>query len=61
MEHIWTSYPPDAAKRAARIQRYYRDVSMYPLHMASRPLFLAPRLAALHFRVTQDVMPAGPG
>jgi 3-hydroxy-9,10-secoandrosta-1,3,5(10)-triene-9,17-dione monooxygenase len=61
MEQIWTAAPVDAAKRNAHLARYYRDVSMYRLHLSSRPLTLAPRLAELHFGLTRETLPGGPG
>ncbi len=54
MEQVWTMAPVDAAKRNARLQRYYRDISMYRLHVSARPLSLAPRLAQLHFGLPPD-------
>jgi 3-hydroxy-9,10-secoandrosta-1,3,5(10)-triene-9,17-dione monooxygenase len=51
----------DAAKRDAPLSRYYRDISMYRLHASSRARFLAPQLAAVHFGLTDTVLPAGPG
>jgi 3-hydroxy-9,10-secoandrosta-1,3,5(10)-triene-9,17-dione monooxygenase len=61
MEAIWTASPADAAKRDSRLQRYYRDISMYRLHASSRPLMLTPQIAAVHFGLSDTVMPAGPG
>ncbi|MGH2363400.1 MAG: acyl-CoA dehydrogenase [Chloroflexota bacterium] len=61
MEQIWTAVPADSAKRHSRLQRYYRDVSMYRLHASSRPLALGPRLAQLHFGLTRESLPGGPG
>jgi len=61
MEDIWTAAPVDAAKRSARLARYYRDISMYRLHGSSRQRFLAPQLAAVHFGLSDRVMAAGPG
>jgi 3-hydroxy-9,10-secoandrosta-1,3,5(10)-triene-9,17-dione monooxygenase len=61
MEQIWTACPVDAAKASAKMQRYYRDISMYRLHASSRPLMLAPRLAQLHFGQSNEAMPGGPG
>jgi 3-hydroxy-9,10-secoandrosta-1,3,5(10)-triene-9,17-dione monooxygenase len=61
MEQIWTASPVDAAKANARLQRYYRDVSMYRLHVSARPLTLAPRLAQLHFGLSNEALPGGPG
>jgi 3-hydroxy-9,10-secoandrosta-1,3,5(10)-triene-9,17-dione monooxygenase len=49
LEALWTAAPPDAAKRGARLQRYYRDLSMYRLHGSSRTLFQASRVACAHF------------
>jgi 3-hydroxy-9,10-secoandrosta-1,3,5(10)-triene-9,17-dione monooxygenase len=49
MEQIWTNSPVDVAKASARMQRYYRDLSMYRLHISARPLNLAPRIAQEHF------------
>jgi 3-hydroxy-9,10-secoandrosta-1,3,5(10)-triene-9,17-dione monooxygenase len=61
MEAIWTGSPADSAKRESRLQRYYRDISMYRLHASSRPLMLTPQIAAVHFGLSDTVMPAGPG
>jgi 3-hydroxy-9,10-secoandrosta-1,3,5(10)-triene-9,17-dione monooxygenase len=61
MEQIWTASPVDAAKAGARIARYYRDLSMYRLHVSARPLFLAPRLAELHFGMSNESPSGGPG
>ena len=61
MENLWTAAPVDAAKRDAPLSRYYRDISMYRLHASSRARFLAPQLAAVHFGLTDQVLPAGPG
>jgi 3-hydroxy-9,10-secoandrosta-1,3,5(10)-triene-9,17-dione monooxygenase len=61
LEALWTASPADAAKRHSRLARYYRDVSMYRLHASARPLFLGPQLAAVHFGLSNTVMPAGPG
>ena len=61
MEQIWTAVPADAAKRNSRIQLYYRDISMYRLHVSSRSLFLAPRLGQLHFGVIPEPVAATPG
>ncbi|HEU0167024.1 MAG TPA: hypothetical protein VFS62_04545 [Chloroflexota bacterium] len=61
MEQVWTACPVDAAKANARMQRYYRDISMYRLHASSRPLVLAPRLAMLHFGLSNEAPPSGPG
>ena len=61
MEQIWTAAPVDGAKRHARLQRYYRDISMYRLHGSSRPLVLTPRLAEIHFNITQETLSGGPG
>ncbi|HLF72024.1 MAG TPA: acyl-CoA dehydrogenase [Dehalococcoidia bacterium] len=51
MEEIWNAAPVDAAKAGARLARYYRDVSMYRMHISARPIALAPRLAQLHFGI----------
>lgn len=61
LEALWTASPADSAKRDARLQRYYRDVSMYRLHASARPNFLSPQLAAVHFGLSNVVLPAGPG
>jgi hypothetical protein len=61
MEQIWTNAPVDAAKAGARIARYYRDLSMYRLHVSARPLFLAPRVAELHFGMSNESPSGGPG
>jgi 3-hydroxy-9,10-secoandrosta-1,3,5(10)-triene-9,17-dione monooxygenase len=61
MEQIWTASPVDAAKAGARIARYYRDISMYRLHVSARPLTLAPRIAELHFGMSNESPSGGPG
>jgi 3-hydroxy-9,10-secoandrosta-1,3,5(10)-triene-9,17-dione monooxygenase len=57
MEQIWTNAPVDAAKAGAVIQRCYRDLSMYRLHVSARPLNLSPRIAQLHFGITAEPPP----
>jgi 3-hydroxy-9,10-secoandrosta-1,3,5(10)-triene-9,17-dione monooxygenase len=61
IEQIWTNGPVDEAKAGARMQRYYRDVSMYRMHVSARPLNLAPRLAQMHFGITPDAPPPSAG
>jgi 3-hydroxy-9,10-secoandrosta-1,3,5(10)-triene-9,17-dione monooxygenase len=57
MEQIWTNGPVDEAKAGARLQRYYRDLSMYRLHVSARPLNLSPRIAQLHFGIAAEPPP----
>ncbi len=59
MEQVWNSAPVDAAKAGARLQRYYRDISMYKLHVSARPLALAPRVAQMYFGIVPEA-PAAP-
>jgi 3-hydroxy-9,10-secoandrosta-1,3,5(10)-triene-9,17-dione monooxygenase len=61
IEQIWTNGPVDEAKAGAKMQRYYRDVSMYRMHVSARPLNLAPRLAQMHFGITPDAAPPSAG
>jgi 3-hydroxy-9,10-secoandrosta-1,3,5(10)-triene-9,17-dione monooxygenase len=61
MEQVWTNCPPDAAKAGARIARYYRDLSMYRLHVSARPLNLAPRIAQMHFGIVPEAPPPSSG
>jgi 3-hydroxy-9,10-secoandrosta-1,3,5(10)-triene-9,17-dione monooxygenase len=58
MEQIWTNGPVDEAKAGARLQRYYRDLSMYRMHVSARPLNLAPRIAQMHFGIVPEPPPA---
>jgi 3-hydroxy-9,10-secoandrosta-1,3,5(10)-triene-9,17-dione monooxygenase len=57
MEQIWTNGPVDEAKAGARVQRYYRDLSMYRMHVSARPLNLSPRIAQLHFGIAAEPPP----
>jgi 3-hydroxy-9,10-secoandrosta-1,3,5(10)-triene-9,17-dione monooxygenase len=57
MEQIWTNGPVDEAKAGARLQRYYRDLSMYRMHVSARPLNLAPRIAQLHLGIAAEPPP----
>jgi hypothetical protein len=34
---------------------------MYRLHVSARPLTLAPRLAQMHFGLSNEPLPGGPG
>ena len=51
----------NAAKAGARIARYYRDLSMYRLHVSARPLNLAPRIAQMHFGIVPEASPPSSG
>jgi len=57
MEQVWTNGPVDEAKAGARVQRYYRDLSMYRMHVSARPLNLSPRIAQLHFGIAAEPPP----
>jgi 3-hydroxy-9,10-secoandrosta-1,3,5(10)-triene-9,17-dione monooxygenase len=49
VEVIWAAAGSSAAKRGQRLQRYYRDVSMYHGHIAAQYLNTAGELARVHF------------
>ncbi|MGE5287212.1 MAG: acyl-CoA dehydrogenase [Micromonosporaceae bacterium] len=49
VELIFAAAGSSAAKRGQRIQRYYRDVSMYHGHIAAQYLNTAGELARVHF------------
>jgi 3-hydroxy-9,10-secoandrosta-1,3,5(10)-triene-9,17-dione monooxygenase len=49
MEVIFAAAGSSAAKRGQRLQRYYRDVSMYHGHIAAQYLNTAGELARVHF------------
>ncbi len=46
---VWAAASSSAARHGQRIQRYYRDVSMYHGHIAARYLNTATELARIHF------------
>jgi 3-hydroxy-9,10-secoandrosta-1,3,5(10)-triene-9,17-dione monooxygenase len=48
VEVIWAAAGSPAAKRGQRLQRYYRDVSMYHGHIAAQYLNTAGELARVH-------------
>jgi 3-hydroxy-9,10-secoandrosta-1,3,5(10)-triene-9,17-dione monooxygenase len=49
VEEVFAAASSSAAKRGQRIQRYYRDVSMYRGHIAAQYLNVAGDLARIHF------------
>jgi 3-hydroxy-9,10-secoandrosta-1,3,5(10)-triene-9,17-dione monooxygenase len=49
VELIMAAAGSSAAKRGTRLQRYYRDVSMYHGHIAAQHLTTAGELARVHF------------
>jgi 3-hydroxy-9,10-secoandrosta-1,3,5(10)-triene-9,17-dione monooxygenase len=49
VEVIWAAAGSSAAKRGQRLQRSYRDVSMYHGHIAAQYLNTAGELARVHF------------
>jgi 3-hydroxy-9,10-secoandrosta-1,3,5(10)-triene-9,17-dione monooxygenase len=49
VETIFAAASSSAAKRGTRLQRYYRDVSMYHGHIAAQHLATAGELARVHF------------
>jgi 3-hydroxy-9,10-secoandrosta-1,3,5(10)-triene-9,17-dione monooxygenase len=49
MEEIFAAASSSAAKRGQRLQRYYRDVSMYRGHISAQYLTTAGELARVHF------------
>jgi 3-hydroxy-9,10-secoandrosta-1,3,5(10)-triene-9,17-dione monooxygenase len=49
VEIIFAAAGSSAAKRGTRLQRYYRDVSMYYGHIAAQHLATAGELARVHF------------
>ncbi len=49
VEVIWAAASSSAARRGQRLQRYYRDVSMYHGHIAAQYLNTAGELARVHF------------
>jgi 3-hydroxy-9,10-secoandrosta-1,3,5(10)-triene-9,17-dione monooxygenase len=46
---IWAAASSSAAKQGQRIQRYYRDVSMYHGHIAAQYLNIATEVTRVHF------------
>jgi 3-hydroxy-9,10-secoandrosta-1,3,5(10)-triene-9,17-dione monooxygenase len=46
---IFAAASSSAAKRGQRLQRYYRDVSMYHGHISAQYLTTAAELARVHF------------
>jgi 3-hydroxy-9,10-secoandrosta-1,3,5(10)-triene-9,17-dione monooxygenase len=44
-----------AAKRGARMQRYYRDVSAYIGHISARQDVIATDVARIHFGLPDDL------
>jgi 3-hydroxy-9,10-secoandrosta-1,3,5(10)-triene-9,17-dione monooxygenase len=51
VEHAWRTAGSSAGKRGERLQRYYRDVSMYRQHIAAQPVTLARYLTRNHFGI----------
>ena len=49
VEAIFAAASSSAAKRGQRLQRYYRDASMYHGHIAAQYLITAGELARVHF------------
>jgi len=49
VETIFAAASSSAARRGTRLQRYYRDVSMYHGHIAAQHLTTAAELARVHF------------
>jgi 3-hydroxy-9,10-secoandrosta-1,3,5(10)-triene-9,17-dione monooxygenase len=49
VELIFAAASSSAAKRGTRLQRYYRDASMYHGHIAAQHLTTAAELARVHF------------
>jgi 3-hydroxy-9,10-secoandrosta-1,3,5(10)-triene-9,17-dione monooxygenase len=49
VQMIFSAASSSAAKRGQRLQRYYRDVSVYHGHLASQYLNTARELAKVHF------------
>ncbi len=52
---IFAASSSSAAKRGARLQRYYRDVAMYHGHIASQHLTTAGELARVHFALPDSL------
>tara|TARA_R110002020_G_scaffold65413_9_gene172799 strand:- start:162 stop:1397 length:1236 start_codon:yes stop_codon:yes gene_type:complete len=55
VEILFRSAGSSAAKKGARIERYYRDVSMYRTHTSSQYDALAQRIGAVNFDVITSV------
>ena len=49
VDEIFSAASSSAAKRGTRLQRYYRDASMYHGHIAAQHLATAGELARVHF------------
>ncbi|MBV9853890.1 MAG: acyl-CoA dehydrogenase [Streptosporangiaceae bacterium] len=49
VEEIFAAAGSSAARRGTRLQRYYRDVSMYHGHIAAQHMSTAGELARVHF------------
>jgi 3-hydroxy-9,10-secoandrosta-1,3,5(10)-triene-9,17-dione monooxygenase len=49
VEVIFAAASSSAAKRGHRLQRYYRDASMYHGHIAAQYMTTAGELARVHF------------
>jgi 3-hydroxy-9,10-secoandrosta-1,3,5(10)-triene-9,17-dione monooxygenase len=55
VEDIFAASSSSAAKRGQRIQRYYRDVSMYRGHIAAQYLNVAADVARIHFALPDSL------
>ena len=49
VEVIFAAASSSAAKRGRRLQRYYRDISMYRGHISAQYLTTSAELARVHF------------
>src|SRR5919201_2531106 len=49
VDEVFAAASSSAARRGQRLQRYYRDVSMYRSHISAQYLSTATELARLHF------------
>jgi 3-hydroxy-9,10-secoandrosta-1,3,5(10)-triene-9,17-dione monooxygenase len=55
VEEIFAASSSSAAKRGQRIQRYYRDMSMYRGHIAAQHLNVAAEVARIHFALPDSL------
>ncbi|MCL2585361.1 MAG: hypothetical protein FWE35_23220 [Streptosporangiales bacterium] len=55
VEESWALASSSAAKRGQRIQRYYRDASMYKSHISAQYLNTAGEFAKLHFGIPATI------
>ncbi|MBO0878779.1 MAG: hypothetical protein J2P19_35915 [Pseudonocardia sp.] len=55
VDEVFSVASSSAAKRGQRIQRYYRDVSMYRSHISAQYLGTATELAKIHFNLPSNL------